>query len=324
MFHSVFDHRFSTALMKASLVRHALRVLALLLTSLGLMTAGPGWAQGPGDAREPRATPHYLVLLVHAIGLDYQNEANLLRALYKNQRKGGFIGHAWVLLSGFENGRREVVEAGISPKGAGSLEFFRGVLHLAEYGYVDPSDEQKTHPRYEPDPISYLWWDQGNGYLQPASEFSLRPTYAAKVDLNREQYRRIKARLDPELPSHRSFQLTGQQCSSFVAELAALAGVILKHQVTIPIPREAQVNGRRVRLWTDPKYSSITLSTPDVIQEDMKRLVASGRAVDALSWYLAGAPDPAPSAPAPSHARASGEPALAADRAPGIAEPRAE
>jgi hypothetical protein len=303
-------------------MHHAFQAFAVLLACLSAIAASLVRAQYPGDARESRASPHYLVLLVHATGLDYQNQANLLRSLYKSQMKGGFVGHAWVLLSGIENGRRTIVEAGLSPRGATGLQFFQGVLQLAEFGYVDPTDEQKNHPRHEPDPISYLWLDQGNGYLQPASEHSLRPTYAAKLDLNPDQYQRIKARLDPELPSHRSFQLTGQQCSSFVAELAALAGVKLKHQVTMAIPREVQYNGRRVRLWTDPRYSSITLSTPDVVQEDLKRLVASGRAVDALSWYLAGAPEPGPSGPASSRARTAPHEALVTDRAQGIVWPR--
>ena len=274
--------------MKPSLPRRALLAFTLLAPCLGLIAASLARAQGPGDAPRFRETPHFLVLLVHASGLEYQNHASLLRSLYKrSQLKGGFLGHSWVLLSGIENGHRRVVEAGLSPKGEGSIQFFRGVLDLAEYGYVNPTEEQKRHPRHEPDPISCLWREQGNGHLQPASEAGVRPTYAAKVDLDPEQYRRIKAQLDPDLPSHKSFQLTGRQCSSFLVELAALAGISLKHQVTIPVPREVQVNGQPVRLWTDPRYSSITFSSPDVVQEELKRLVASGRAEDALPWYLA-------------------------------------
>ena len=254
------------------------------------MAASFARAEGVSDTPALRETPYFLVLLVQASELDYQNQASLLRSLHKrSQLKGGFLGHSWVLLSGIENGRRRVVEAGLSPKGEGSMQFFRGVLDLAEYGYVNPTDEQKRQPRHEPDPISYLWRDHGNGYLQPASEAWIHPTYAVKLYLDAEQYRQIKARLDPALPSHKAFQLTGRQCSSFLVELAALAGVSLKHQVTIPIPREIQVGGRQVRLWNDPKYSSLTLSTPDVIEGELKQLVASGRAEDALPWYLSGA-----------------------------------
>jgi hypothetical protein len=262
--------------------------LILLVAFVGAIGPATLRAQELGGARL-RETSYYLVLLVHATGLDYQNQAGLLRSLYKRSRfKGGFLGHSWVLLSGIENGRRRVVEVGLSPKGEGSIQFFRGVLELAEYGYVNPTPEQRRHPRHEPNPISYLWRDHGNGYLQPASEARIRPTYAAKLDLDAAQYHAIKARLDPTLPEHRSFQLTGRQCSSFLVELAALAGVSLRHQVTISIPQQVEVGGRQVRLWTDPAYGSMTLSSPDVIEQELRLLVARGRAEDALAWYLAG------------------------------------
>jgi len=245
-------------------------------------------AQGVVDAPGSRQSPYYLVLLVQATGLDYQNHERLLRSLYKSQMKGGFVGHAWVLLSGVENGQRVVVEAGLSPKDADTVQFFRGVLELAEYGYVNPTEAQKSNPRYEPNPISYLWRDHDNGHLQLAREAWLRPTFAARFVVDAEQYRHIKARLDPKLPSHRRFQLTGQQCSSFVAEIAALAGIDLQHRVTISIPNKVKFDGREVRLWSDPKYSSLTISSPDIIQADLKRLVARGQAEDVLAWYFAG------------------------------------
>jgi hypothetical protein len=274
--------------MRSSLPR---RIFCSAVVAVVLGVTGPGVLQAGGLSGAPRVreTPYYLVLLVHAAGLDYQDEKSLLRSLYKRSRfKGGFLGHSWVLLSGIENGRRRVVEVGLSPKGEGSIQFFRGVLDLAEYGYASPTEEQRRHPRQEPNPISYLWRDHGNGYLQPASEARVRPTYAAKLDLDAAQYRAIRARLDPALPEHKRFQLTGRQCSSFVVELAALAGVSLRHQVTIPIPRRVEVGGRQVHLWTDPAYASMTLSSPDVLEQELRRLVTAGRAEDVLAWYLAG------------------------------------
>lgn len=274
--------------MKAGLPRRIFcsRVVAVFL---GVMGAGALHAEGLDGAPRARETPYFLVLLVHATGLDYQDEKRLLRSLYKRGRfKGGFLGHSWVLLSGIEDGRRRVVEVGLSPKGEGSIQFFRGVLDLAEYGYVNPTAEQRRHPRQEPDPIGYLWRDHGNGYLQPASEARIRPTYAVKLDLDAAQYLAIRARLDSGLPEHRRFQLTGRQCSSFLAEIAALAGVRLRHQVTISIPRQIEVGGKQVRLWTDPAYASMTLSSPDVLEQELRRLVAAGRAENVLAWYLAG------------------------------------
>ena len=245
----------------------------------------PGSDPGPDPGSDPSGP--FVVLLVAAAGLDYTDQGRLVRQFQKRSRfKQGFMGHSWVYLEGTRNGRREVIDAGLSPQGAGAIQFMGGVLDLARYGYVNPTADQRRNPRHEPNPIAYLWRDHGNGYLQPAAEPRLRPTYAARLELNAAQYRAIRARLNPDLPSHRGFQLTGQQCSSFLVEIAALAGVELEHEVTIEVPSEVRVGPETLRLWTDPRYARLTLSSPDVVERSLRVLVAQGRARDVLRWYL--------------------------------------
>lgn len=229
----------------------------------------------------------FAVFLVAAAHLDYADQARLVRQLHKRSRlKQGFMGHSWVYLEGRHQGRREVIDAGLSPRGEGATQFIRGVLNLSRYGDADPTPWQRRNPRAEPNPIAYLWQDRHNGYLQPAAEAGLRPTYAARVDLDADRYRAVRALMDPRRPSHRSFSLVGQDCTSFMAEVALAAGLPLEHRVTIAVPERIRVGGETYRLWTDPAYARISLSSPDVAERSLRRLVAEGRARDALDWYL--------------------------------------
>lgn len=229
----------------------------------------------------------FVVILVAAAGLDYGDPARLVRQLHKRaQFKQGFMGHAWVYLEGDHGGRREVIEVGLSPEGDGAVQYFRAVLSLARFGSPNPTEADRADPRPDPNPIAYLWQDQANGYLQPVREARLRPTSAVRLDLSNAQHAAIRARLEPSLGSHRSFQLTGQQCTSFVVEIAALAGVTLNPEVTIDIPREIRLQGQVLRLWTDPVYSRLTLDSPDALERELQAVVASGRGRDVLRWYL--------------------------------------
>lgn len=251
----------------------------MLALAVGLLLMAPSaWGQEDGP---------FVVLLVAAAGLDYDDSARLVRQLHKrSQFKQGFMGHAWVYLEGRVRGRREVIEAGLSPDGEGAVQYFRAVLSLARFGSTNPTETDRAEPRPHPNPIAYLWQDQGNGYLQPVPAARLRPTAAVRLDLDEAQHAAIRARLNPRLPEHRRFQLNGQQCTSFVVEIAALAGVSLNPEVTIPIPREVRVQGQVLRLWTDPVYSRLTLDSPDALERELQALVVSGRGRDVLRWYL--------------------------------------
>lgn len=267
---------------------HLLRPITRLILLITVFTIAIPAGAGTGT-NTPENRDLFLVLLVSSTKLDYADYSQLARNLTKRgYLKGGFVGHSWVYLHGWEGGREQVIETGLSPKGDGSLHYFRGVLDLAEYGYVDPTPEQRRNPRHEPNPISYLWRVHQNGHLHSAQKArEATPTFAARVDLTETQYREIKRLLDPALPDYNLFQLNGQQCSSFVARVAATTGLELEHKIRIEIPSSIEVMGKRVRLWEDPQYSSITLSSPDMLERSLRQAVSIGRAREALGWYQA-------------------------------------
>jgi hypothetical protein len=229
----------------------------------------------------------YIVFLVAARHLDYSDSRVLFEAVSNidNKVRRSRVGHAWIYLRGIKGNKILIVEGGQSV-GFGKLEtgFVEGVVNLAEYGYANPTAAEKQHPRYEPNPIKYLWEDREDGFYQEGSGF-LAPTFAAKVNISETQFEQVLAFMDPEKHSYRNFSLTGKQCSSFVAEAAELVGLKLEHEVTIHIPRELKLNGKTYHLWNDPQYSKLTFSTPDIIERSLIQLVTSGRAEYALDWY---------------------------------------
>lgn len=254
--------------------------VAWVLIAVLLLGASSSWG-------ETTSTKPFVVFLVSATHLDYENPARLFGQLQKRSTyKSGYMGHSWVYLQGWKDGRPEVTEAGITPDVSSGLEFVRAVQNLSRYGYTYPTERDKQSPRFEPNPVAYLWKDHHNGYLQPTSGKNQTPTYAARVDLSPAQYQVIRALMNPSRPSHKNFNLTGQQCTSFMADIASAAGIRLEHQVTIQIPSQIRLGGETYRLWTSPIYSRLTLSVPDMAEKSLKRLVMEGRATDVLDWYM--------------------------------------
>ena len=230
---------------------------------------------------------YYIVFLVAARHLDYSDSRILFEAVSNidNKMRRSRVGHSWIYLRDIKDREIIIMEGGQSV-GFGKLEtgFVEGVVNLANYGYAEPTAAEKQHYRYEPNPIKHLWDERNDGFYQQGSGL-LAPTFAAKVDITQEQFEKVLAFMDPDKHSYKKFSLTGKQCSSFVAEAAELVGLKLEHVVTIDIPPEFELNGKRYRLWQNPKYSKLTFSTPDVLECSLIQLVMEGRAEYALDWY---------------------------------------
>jgi len=92
--------------------------------------------------------------------------------------------------------------------------------------------------------------------------------------------------MDPERYPYETFSLVGNQCSSFVAKIASMAGLFIEDKVTIKIDPLVVVGEKEYRLWSDPLYSEIIFSTPDMIERSLMKAVSEGRAEYALGWYL--------------------------------------
>lgn len=216
----------------------------------------------------------YIVFLVNAPHLNYCDNRAFLRTMVKhpaNWSKRGDVGHAWIRLCG----PKGIVEGGHSGElGALQPKYFEGVIANVEAG--------------DPNPVSYLWESQKDGFFQ-WGDGGHCPNYAIKVVLTEEQYDKVYRFI--EYYPFSDYALTGNQCASFVAQIAAMVGLDLECQVTLPIDRGVQVRGGYLPLWQDDVYSSITVATPDVLELSMRKAVAAGKAecvVDrcGIDWRL--------------------------------------
>ncbi len=231
-------------------------------------------------------TDYYIVFLVAAYHLDYWDNRALFSTLIQYSRRKENIGHSWIYLKGIKDGRPLVLEGSQSGQlGEEEPRFSNGVMNYIRYGYANPTESQKKNPRYEPNPVKYMWEDLSDGFFQEGNG-DYRPTYAAKVDLTREQFEEILDYIDPARYPYEIFSLVGNQCSSFVASLASMAGLPLEHRVTVKLDPVITAKGREFRLWSDTRYSEITFSSPDIIERSLMKAVADERAEYALGWYL--------------------------------------
>lgn len=229
---------------------------------------------------------YYVVFLVAAYHFDYSDYRSTVRTMCKHPSDGGKegnVGHCWILLHGYERGREVCIEGGHSGElGEIQPKYFEGVMNYFKYGYLDPTPEEMECPRYEPNPIKYLWEVQWDGYFQRGSG-CYEPTYAALVPLTKEQYFKIKKALSEY--DFKKYSITENQCATMVAKVGEQIDLPIEHKVVIPVAPNLNYSTFYLRLWEDPRYSQITLSVPDRVECSLMRAVAEGRAIPALKWY---------------------------------------
>lgn len=224
---------------------------------------------------EAAAEEHYIIFYVDAPKLCYDSFGTLCQSLARVEKdKRGKIrlqrnvGHAWLALYGTLDGCAIDLTIGHSGEmGVMDRPYFEGVMDLVE----------QRHPN----PISYLFKTLRDGFPQLSSGGHV-PTFAVKRSLTEEQLRTILRFIHPKRCPYAAYGLTGLQCASFVAHVSVLAGCPLAHKITVPIPQYFTYGGWKMRLWTDCRYSKITFSSPDKIEESLKQLVERGEA-EALS-----------------------------------------
>lgn len=213
--------------------------------------------------------PHYLVVLVCARHLDYTNGKQLLKTIARHPSDGSKnsdVGHAWVLLQG----EKERLEGGHTGEfGVVQPRYFEGVADLIDYR--------------DPNPVRYLWATQKDGCFQKGSG-GFVPTFAARIKLSQEQYKEVRAFILSY--SYRDYAITRHQCATFAADVAEIAGVELKHSVTVPIEQRITLYGENIQLWSDPFYAELTISSPDILEKSLMQAVKEGKAQNATNWYL--------------------------------------
>ena len=229
---------------------------------------------------------YFIIFLVDARHLDYSNSKTLLKTIAKhsNGSKQGDVGHSWVYLHGWEGEKEVIIEGGHSGEiGEDEFSYALGVQNYVTYGRANPTEEEKKNPIYEPNPIKYLWVTLKDGYFEKGASFH-KPTFAARVDLTKRQFLKIKKFIKQEY-NYSRYSLIDHQCTNFIVELASLVHCSLKHKVEIPEKKEMRIMWKRIHFWEDPKYSVLTLSSPDVLEKSLMELVQRGKAKNALQWY---------------------------------------
>lgn len=230
----------------------------------------------------------FLIILVEARHLDYTKASKFFCSVAKHPQDGsknGDVGHAWIYLKGMHDGQTIVIEGGHSgEREAYPARYFDGIMNYNDWGYANPSFKQILKPRYEPNPIKYLWMTRKDGFFQKGSGGHL-PTFAAKFSLTQEQFKNILEFMTCHY-NYQNYSLVGNQCSTFVTQIAALAGINIPSQMTMKVASYVFFRERWIRLWEDPRYSYMTFATPDVIEKHLIEAVNNGKAEFALNWYL--------------------------------------
>jgi hypothetical protein len=232
-------------------------------------------------------TGYFLVVLVNARHLDYTECRSLIGTIAKHPSDGSKsadIGHAWICLQGEIEGQPFYLEGGHSGEtGLFQARYFEGIINNVEYGLPNPTQAQcRECAHYEPDPVNYLWEVQQDGFFQAGSG-GHRPSYALKVPLSREQFQAILAFI--RTYDFANYSLQGNQCTTFAAGIAAIAGLELECAVRLQIPSALTLKDASLRLWSDARYSILSVPSPDVLEKSMMQAVREGRAACALEWY---------------------------------------
>lgn len=239
-------------------------------------------------ARPMEPSDYFLVILVDARHLDYTEGWKFFHSVAKHPSdcsKNGDVGHAWIYLQGKRDGKTLSIEGGHSgERETPPARYFDGLMNYHDWGYANPTDEQIKNPRYEPNPVKYLWTQREDGFFQRGAG-GHSPTFAAKVSLTPQQFEQILHFIHPKRYPYKNYALQGPHCTSFVTAVAKIAGLSLKSHEKMAIPPRVLFGRCWIRLWEDPFYSTFTFPTPDVLEKSLIQAVERGEAEDALNWY---------------------------------------
>lgn len=208
---------------------------------------------------------YFIIFFVDAPHLNYSNTTRLLKSVAKHPRdwsKHGDVGHAWIYLQGIVDDQPVYLEGGHSGEmGLHQPKYFDGIMDYMEAG--------------DPNPIRYLWEPQCDGFFQEGPGRH-KPSFAARRDLTEEQFRKIM-RFIGCYPFH-EYSLVQKQCCTFVAQIAALAGLHLETEITLSIDSSICFRKTYITLWTDPVYGTLTLASPDKLEKSLQEAVKAGEA----------------------------------------------
>lgn len=201
-----------------------------------------------------QAEAYYIIFFVNARHLDTSSFPKFVQSLSKHPN----VGHAWIHLHG-----DQIIEGGHSGElGIYQPRYADGVMDHLEWGVKNP--------------IRYLWCAQMDGFFQQGSG-GHQPTFAAKVNLSKQQYEKIAAFIQSY--SFEEYSLTKNQCCTFLKQIGALIDLDLAVETTLKIDQWIYLDKKRYQLWEDPLYSKLVFASPDVLEISLKRLVKEKKAL---------------------------------------------
>ena len=217
---------------------------------------------------EQNEESYNLYVLTDTKGFDFTSAESFLKTLHKHPRGGKqdhSVGHSWVLLQSPD----ELLECGHT-----------GEFGLEEQGYY--SGLSSLIRKRDPDPVRYLHVTMRDGEYH-SGPGSHEPSFVARFPITADEHRALHAYIEGY--DYAVFSLTTRQCTDFVAGALKLIGIEVPTKITLVLPEKVHYGLKEMRLWTDPKFSRITLGSPEVVRKGLLELVERGLAHDATEWY---------------------------------------
>ena len=204
---------------------------------------------------------YYLYILNEHANWDYGTASSLVFTIWMRP-----WAHSWLILE----------------KPGDRLEFG----HTGDLGITTPRYHEGVFQGIRegvPNPIAYLWRTMEDGHFQTGKP-NRPPTFVWRMPITRRRYQLIHEYVMQR--KYDQFGLRSDNCTNFVAEAAALAGINLIHRIHLTLPPETKVWGRTLRVWTDPQYRILEYGTPEVLDADLRQLARLGIGSDVTEWYL--------------------------------------
>jgi len=206
-----------------------------------------------------------LIVYVSSQGMEYETGELFFESLLK-QGSSPRVGHAWVALCRkSENGIVDRIEGG----------------HSGEFGIIAPQYLErliKASMNTEIlNPIQVLYEPLEDGIFEKGSG-GYTYTYAASFSLTDDGYDKIHCLLEEgsqEYPFHR-WSLTHYNCVRFVLTCLGRIGIVLDAATEMAISPTTTIRGKSVHMWTDSRFSSIVVETPEKLESELKRMVSLG------------------------------------------------
>ncbi len=208
---------------------------------------------------------YYLYILNEAADWDYSDASTLVFSIWQRP-----WAHSWLILESPLD-RLEFGHTG--DLGITKLRFHDGVYQKIRDG--------------DPNPIAYLWQMMSDGQLQIGKP-NRPPTFVWRMPITERRYQIIHDYMMQR--KYDQFGVRSNNCTDFVAEAAALAGINLIHRIRLTLPPETKVMGKTLRVWTDPQYRILEYGTPEVLDADLRQLTRLGIGSDVTEWYLSWKP----------------------------------